>query len=660
MSLKQRIQESLHRRQLAWYEAELERQKEGYRRKLSAEAIRIPEEEAFSQSIAGCRVINEKAFTDILGTMRALSYDLTDDMRGLAVRAGIEETVWVLVRGDGYADEETLGKIAGYFAENSQCEWAYPDEDVCTEEKELILPYLKPDYSPETLKSYNYIGNMLAFSASEAEALAVQDTDSEAEPTDLIYHVAAFMAGRRPAYHIREIAYHYCDREYTTDGRMYVGTRPVTYRYPVYEIPEKARIGILIPSKDHPEVLKRCVRSVREKSTFPDYEIIVVDNGSNAENKAVYEGLAGEYDFRYIYEPMEFHFSRMCNLAAKMSSGNYLVFLNDDTEVVTTDWLERMLSQAAQPLVGAVGAKLYYPDGDLIQHIGVTNMYEGPVHKLFGWSDAKDYDRGRNRGVRNVIGVTAACLMIERKRFEAVGGFPEELAVAYNDVDLCLSLCEHRYRNVIRNDVVLTHYESLSRGDDNIDDAKKERLAKERAVLYERHPSYYDQDPYYHPMLTGASERYETSVPLENKNLPVVKHLATCKVRLNEKEINETLILKRDHLDKCFYADEGRKTAYLIDLHAHVRGLDSCDYRYHMYLRAANGSVYDVPAIRRYRPDVEKTYYDQIHVELSGFAIKIAEGALPAGSYEVWMEAKSALSRQRLINRLSTTLRIEG
>jgi len=644
MSIKQRIQESLHRRQLALYEEELARQKEGYCRNLCADAVRIPGDEAYSHVTGKCCILNDKALSVIPPE--------EDPFRS--------SELCIFVRGEGYLEPDAAEKIAAYFAEHPECQWLYTDEDVCTPEKTLILPYLKPDYSPETLTSYNYIGNILAFRSEcilGAEKAADPDGAGIAG-NDPLYAASLLLAERSPAGHLTEVLYHYLDRDYTVQDRMYVGTGKTRYRYPVYEIPADARVGILIPSKDHPGVLERCVRSIREKSSFTDYEIIVVDNGSTAEHRSEYDACSETYGYRYFYEPMEFHFSRMCNLAAEKSSANYLLFLNDDTEVITPDWLERMLGQAAQEGIGAVGAKLYYPDGDLIQHAGITNMYEGPVHKLFGWSDAADYDRGRNRGVRNVIGVTAACLMVSRKCFEEAGGFPEELAVAYNDVDFCFSLDEKGYRNVIRNDVLLTHYESLSRGDDNIDDAKKARLANERATLYRRHPKYYNADPYYHPDLTGASERYETAVPLENKNLPVVKKLERCGKRLEESAINETLILKRDHLEACFYADNGRQSAYLIDLHAHVRGLDSCDYNYHMYLKADDGSVIDVPAVRRYRPDVEKTYYEQTHVELSGFAIKIAADALPQGSYEIWMEAKSVLSRQRLINRLGTRLEI--
>ncbi len=681
MSLKRRIQESLHRRQVVLYEEELTRQKEGYCRHLSADAIRIPSDKVFSRTIRKCCILNEEALSErgpkdnaAAGKNEAATGSHDD---GLIIDADKNTEIFILIRGEGYLDGDAAEKIAAYFEEHPDCEWLYADEDVCTTEKTLILPYLKPDWSPETLRSYNYIGNIFAFRNAKILNLVKADADSAGRDflevfretnslssggdiaSDLIYSIASIFAERSPAYHLREVLYHYCDKDHTVQDRMYIGTGKVQYRYPVYDVPAGARIGILIPSKDHPDILERCVRSIREKSSFKDYEIIVVDNGSTAEHRSVYEACSETYAYRYFYEPMEFHFSRMCNLAAEKSGADYLLFLNDDTEVITTDWLERMLGQAAQEGIGAVGAKLYYPDGDLIQHAGITNMYEGPVHKLFGWSDAADYDRGRNRGVRNVIGVTAACLMVSRKCFEEIGGFPEELAVAYNDVDFCFSLDEKGYRNVIRNDVLLTHYESLSRGDDNIDDAKKERLKNERATLYARHPKYYNADPYYHPALTGASERYEIAVPLENKNLPVVKELEYCRARLNEGEINETLIMKRDHLEACFYADDGRQKAYLIDIHAHVRGLDSCDYNYHMYLKGEDGSVIDVPAVRRYRPDVEKTYYEQTHVELSGFAIKIAADALPHGSYEIWMEAKSALSRQRLINRLGMKLMIE-
>ena len=163
---------------------------------------------------------------------------------------------------------------------------------------------------------------------------------------------------------------------------------------------------------------------------------------------------------------MEFNFSKMCNLGAKAATGEYVLFLNDDIEAIDDVWLDAMLSHAQKKHVGAVGAKLYYPDSNTIQHAGITNLRLGPVHKMQFLQDVRPYYDGRNIFDCNVIAVTGACLMVRKTVFEECGGFSEDLAVAFNDVELCFRLYEAGYYNVQCNSAVLYHHESLSRGND--------------------------------------------------------------------------------------------------------------------------------------------------------------------------------------------------
>ena len=188
------------------------------------------------------------------------------------------------------------------------------------------------------------------------------------------------------------------------------------------------------------------------------------------------------------------------------------------------DWLDRMVGQASLRHVGAVGAKLLYPNSTLIQHAGVTNTISGPGHKLKGLDDTQSYYYGRNKLVYDMIGVTAACLLIRTKVYRALGGLYEGLRVAYNDVDLCFRLCEKGLCNVQRNDVVLYHHESLSRGDDMQDEGKFKRLMEEKDVLYRRHPRLYAQDPYNGTIRnTGApSMRYAGWRAMNLQILPVI------------------------------------------------------------------------------------------------------------------------------------------
>ena len=204
-----------------------------------------------------------------------------------------------------------------------------------------------------------------------------------------------------------------------------------------HAITKPTTVSIIIPSKDHPEVLRQCLESIvatTEADSNITYDIVVLDNGSDAKNRVRYGVFIGKIPkkngltkIQYLYKLSEFNFSEMCNKGAKNSLGEYLLFLNDDIEAFEKGWLREMVAQAQLKHVGAVGAKLIYPDteNELIQHCGIANVRRGPVHKLQKMSDKKSHYYGYNVGIHNNIGVTAACLLISRKKFNDVGGFPE-------------------------------------------------------------------------------------------------------------------------------------------------------------------------------------------------------------------------------------------
>ena len=179
---------------------------------------------------------------------------------------------------------------------------------------------------------------------------------------------------------------------------------------------------------------------------------------------------------------MEFNFSKMCNLGAEAAKGDYLLFLNDDIEMFQPQWLERMLGHAQQKQTGAVGAKLFYPQTTMIQHVGISNPENGPLHSFMGCDDQFPYFVGWNRVDHNCIGVTGACLMLAKEKFLEVNGYDEQLPIAYNDVKLCFALHEKGYYNVMRNDVAAYHHESLSRGYDNKGE-EKARMEREKELL---------------------------------------------------------------------------------------------------------------------------------------------------------------------------------
>ena len=186
----------------------------------------------------------------------------------------------------------------------------------------------------------------------------------------------------------------------------------------------------------------------------------------------------------------------MCNRGAELADGKLLLFLNDDIELCENDWLDKMVSRALQPYVGSVGLKLYYPDSVKIQHDGIVNLPVGPVHKLQFMEDDRSYYFGRNRFTQDCVAVTGACLLIRTEVFREAGGFREVLRVAYNDVELGFRLLEMGYYNVVWNDRFAYHHESLSRGSDESPE-KMQRLVQERELLYQMHPQFRGEDPFY-------------------------------------------------------------------------------------------------------------------------------------------------------------------
>jgi GT2 family glycosyltransferase len=247
-------------------------------------------------------------------------------------------------------------------------------------------------------------------------------------------------------------------------------------------------------------MLRRCITSILERTGYRRFEIIVMDNGSvEASVLAYLAELMKQDGVTVIRHDAPFNFSQLNNIGARTASGDLLVFLNDDTEILQRDWLERLGGFAQLAHVGAVGAKLLYPGGDLVQHVGVLNLEGGPVHALK--SSHRD-DPGyfmRNLVEQNWLAVTGACLMVGRRKYDAVGCFSESLPVAYNDIDLCLRLRDAGYYNVVVPAVSIIHYESATRGLDHVDSEKAARLKRDLAHMYERSPRYVGYDPFHNP-----------------------------------------------------------------------------------------------------------------------------------------------------------------
>lgn len=400
-------------------------------------------------------------------------------------------------------------------------------------------------------------------------------------------------------------------------------------------------VSVIIPSKDHPEVLERCLRTFREKTEYVYYEWIVVDNGSSDENREKMEALQKMYGFVYLYEPMPFHFSRMCNLGVKQAKGDLILLMNDDMEIIEGSWLERMAGQALQPHVGAVGAKLWYAGTEQIQHAGVTNLAIGPSHKLTTFSDDEDYYYGRNRVTYNVTAVTGACLMVARKKYEEAGGLDEDLPVSYNDVDFCFKMLEAGYVNVLRNDAILYHHESLSRGLDEQDAGKWERLLAEKNSLYERHSKLRGKDPFYHKNLIDNASDYRC-----NFKFPHEDHLATQQARYLRGAALRKLIKKarrgqlRLTVDLAepqhkIHADE--PDILRIMGWNYLPGADNAAFGREVVLQRTDGAGYLAVPADWHREDVEAILPEEKHIGLAGFVLRLRREDLAAGEYRIGM-----------------------
>jgi glycosyltransferase involved in cell wall biosynthesis len=370
---------------------------------------------------------------------------------------------------DDIIDPDALYEMAKMLNENPELDFIYSDEDKITEDGKIRhLPFFKPDWSPDLFMSMMYTNHLAIYRTSIVKKIGglrsaydgCQDYDMtlrfmEKSNNKKVGHVSKIL------YHWRErkesLAFAVASKNYATEATRYAKEDALRRRKlkghmefipemsqyrTVYEIQEEPLVSIIIPSKDHPDVLKQCIDSIIGFTSYSNYEIIVVDNGSNDENKEEIERYLENKKIKYIYNSYEFNFSKMCNIGSNASRGEYVLFLNDDVEIIQSDWMSRMMGQAMLPHVGCVGAKLFYPESTVIQHAGVSNIKEGPSHNFLWCDDSASYSMGFNWIDYDCIVVTGACLLVSKKIFNDIGNFDESFPVAYNDVDLCFRVYE--------------------------------------------------------------------------------------------------------------------------------------------------------------------------------------------------------------------------
>lgn len=429
--------------------------------------------------------------------------------------------------------DDLLHPSALYEVMRAICEhgadFIYTDENTFSEEpRDAYNPHFKPDFSPDTLRSYNYICHLSAFSRELLDSVGYFRSEYDgSQDYDLILRLTE---KAKKVFHIRKILYYWRAHKnsvaqdigakpYTVTaakkalaahlercglkGEVLDSSVPTTYHIK-YEIDGNPLISVIIPNKDHTDDLDICLKSLYEKSSYKNFEVIIVEN--NSTEKATfeyYEAIAQKHgNVKIVKWEGNFNYSAINNFGVNYAKGEFILLLNNDVEIINGSCLEEMLMFAQRKDVGAVGAKLYYSD-DTVQHAGVIlglGGTAGHAHKHFGRSHPGYMARASI--AQNLSACTAACLMMRRDVFDEVGGLDESFEVAFNDVDLCMKIRKKGYLVVFTPYAELYHYESKSRGNDSTPE-KLERFRGEIDRFKEKWQKQLDNgDPYYNPNLT--------------------------------------------------------------------------------------------------------------------------------------------------------------
>lgn len=635
---------------------------------------------------------------------------------------GFRKELWIITPEPSGLREGAALEVVRFFEEHPDCGIAYADEG----------DYFKPDWSPDLLQSFFYFGNVFAVRRTLIEKVSErigrredenQLTEREAgetskrfgrNPADIseadeftetelrkrLYQIVLCCIDEaKKAGHIEKILFLSgeegkarsdsredpvcCGQEKTEKCFLRDWGMESAYDemkkghlYADAEIPKEMEkqelVSIIIPSKDNPAVLSHCIHSLREQTDYQNIEIIVIDNGSSGKNKdrilQMQNQLKEEYSFRYLYREMDFNFSAMCNIGAGEARGKYLLFLNDDMEIVREDWLTLMVSKAAKSYVGAVGAKLLYPDSDKIQHLGITNIHLGPAHKLQFSSDKKIYYHGVNRCAVNVSAVTGACLLLRREVFEEIGGFEEKLQVAFNDVELCFRLLRAGYQNVCCNQTYLCHHESLSRGYD-AGREKVARLHRERDFLYTAYPEMWNNDAYYSKNLVRdiLDRGFEPACRFEEERVSERAEVIPLIKEPDPVWHNECLYMGMEFTgdENAWKTGKSGSGDYYMQGWSYAVNVDNSRYEKSLLLKPLQSAqnqenkMWKVPYRACHRPDLEENLPYIDHPALCGVSVWIGRHALPAGEYLIGYLWEDACSRQKLYGFSAETLLVE-
>lgn len=422
--------------------------------------------------------------------------------------------------------------VAEELSSRPDAEILYGDEDRIDANDRRCMPDFKPDWNPDLLLSHNYFGCPVFYRTGRlrqqggfrVEAGADLSWESALRlsagvPPAQICHIPRILCHRHKAAPLyapysdaerRMLEMHLkrkCVQASVTPGHN--GCWRIRYALPA----TFPLVSIIIPTRNGLELLAPCIKSILSKTAYAPFEIIVADNQSDDGATLEYlRQLEKSGSARVLAYDAPFNYSALNNFAVKHARGEFLCLLNNDIEVIGTGWLEELVSQAARPEAGAAGAMLYYPDGS-VQHAGVLlKGSEAATHFFARMPGALLEQRPRARMTQNLSAVTAACLVIEKKKFLQVGGFDEKLTITCNDIDLCLKLMRAGYWNIWTPFAELYHHECATRGFDD-SPAKQDRIGREKAYMYECWADVLDNDPAYNPNLALDGESYALAFP---------------------------------------------------------------------------------------------------------------------------------------------------
>ena len=447
---------------------------------------------------------------------------------------------WVaLLDHDDLLGEHALFWVADAIQQNPDARVIYSDEDKIYEGGRRFDPYFKCDWNVDLFYSHNLITHLGVYRLDLLKAIGGFRVGLEgAQDYDLALRCIERIEPKQ-IHHIPRVLYHW--RTHAESTAESAGAKPyavlageralnehfqrqrlnaraefIGYGYRLrYALPDSPpMVTLIIPSRNGLQLIRRCVESIREKTTYPNYEILIVDNGSDDPATLQYfKALQSKAKVRVVRDDRPFNYSALNNAAVKLAQGEVLGLLNNDLEVISPEWLSEMASFALQPGVGAVGARLWYPDKAL-QHGGVILGVGGIAshsHKNLPRHQYGYFSRASL--IQSLSAVTAACLVIRKAIYEEVGGLNEtDLAVAFNDIDFCLCVREAGYRNVWTPYAELYHYESATRGYEDTPE-KQARLAKEGQYMKQRWGDLLLNDPAYSPNLTLNHEDFSLAWP---------------------------------------------------------------------------------------------------------------------------------------------------